>query len=368
MYVRRFFSFDELRPFQSQWDLAACNVPFQTWAWLKTWWEHFSGPRRELFVLAVFDNRDTFLGAAPWYVEDSRLWGKLVKILGEEEACSDHVNLLALPGKGSAVAESLSAWACQEGEQLWDTLDLNGVDADHPALCELLQRLAAAGHALHRAKCVSCWSVSLPGDWHAFVARCSRQRRKRIRRSERSILDAPNVRFHIPRDLDELKTAYATLVDLHRRRRRMQGESGCFDSPRRAAFLEEVTGRLFSEGLVLIPWLEIDSAACGAEYLLLGGGTVYAYQSGMNPDFAALGPGTLTQTAVLRWAVQSGFLRYDMLRGDEPYKSVWCHPRPRHRVRVFSRQQDGRMRYQLCSAGYAVKQTVKSGLSWIGYD
>ena len=58
-----------------------------------------------------------------------------------------------------------------------------------------------------------------------------------------------------------------------------------------------------------------------------------------------------------------------MLRGDEPYKSAWgtAH-RSRYRVRAFSRKQDGKMRYQLCSAGYTVKETVKSGLSWMGCD
>jgi len=65
-------------------------------------------------------------------------------------------------------------------------------------------------------------------------------------------------------------------------------------------------------------------------------------------------------------------MRYDMLRGDESYKSAWGSARTRYRVRVFSRRNDGRMRYQLCSAGYTVKrtvkQTVKSGLSWMGYE
>ena len=291
-----------------------------------------------------------------------------MRILGEEEVASDHVSLLALPGAGPTVAVALAAWISKEEGVAWDTLDLNGVDADHPSLCLFFQRLTEMGHAIHSTRTVSCWSVTLPGDWNTFVARCSKNHRKRIRKAERTILDTPRANFRVPRDADELRTAYAILVDLHQRRRRMLGEPGYFDSPDLAAFLEEATGLLFAEGNVVVPWLEIDGVPAAAEYLLLGGGTVFAYQCGMNPDLAAISPGSLAQTAVIRWAVRSGFMRYDLLRGDEPYKTARCRPRARRRVYVFSRLLEGRMRHQLCAAGYAVKQTVKSGLSWIGYE
>ena len=368
MHVRLFSNFNDLAAYRTHWDLAARNVPFQTWTWLTTWWEYYRSDARSLFVLGVFDDRDTLLGAAPWYQDESRLWGRVVRILGEEEVCSDHVNLLALPGKDTAVAGAVAGWMSDHEGTMWDTLDLDGVDADHPAMSAFLENLSDSGHPIHRRKTDSSWVTELPKDWETYLSGLSKQRRKRVRRMLRRTVDAPDARFHLPKDRAELEAAFSVLGDLHQRRRRMLRDTGYFDTPRMAAFLEEATHAMFAEGTVLIPWVEFQDRSLGVEYLLLGGGTVYSYQCGMNPDFANLSPGSAMQAATIRWAIESGCVRYDMLRGDEPYKSGWGSPRPRYHVHVFSRRQHGRMRYQLCSTGYSVKKTVKSGLSWMGYD
>ena len=142
---------------------------------------------------------------------------------------------------------------------------MNGVDADHPVLGAFFERLADAGHPLHRRKIDSCWAASLPKDWETFLAGCSKHRRKRMRRMQRKILDATETQFHLPKNRGELRTAFSVLNDLHLRRRRMLRDYGYLDKPRMAAFLDEVTPLMFSEGRVLIPWIEYQSQPLGAE-------------------------------------------------------------------------------------------------------
>ncbi len=68
MQIVRFNTLNELQPYAQAWDHLAAGVPFRGWTWLSTWWRHYGEdsnamrPKRELFVLAVFDDGDMLVG------------------------------------------------------------------------------------------------------------------------------------------------------------------------------------------------------------------------------------------------------------------------------------------------------------------
>lgn len=83
MRVVRFTTLEALAPWAEAWDRLAQAVPFRSWAWLTTWWQHYGpqpgGPARSLYVLGVFDHLERLVGLAPWYRETTAALGNVVR-------------------------------------------------------------------------------------------------------------------------------------------------------------------------------------------------------------------------------------------------------------------------------------------------
>ena len=242
----------------------------------------------------------------------------------------------------------------------WDLLDLDGVDAEDRTVADLTNSLAVSGCTVDRRPGLNCWRLELPTDWDTYVASLGRNLRRELRRLERELLSTDRVVLHSVTRLDELPQAMEILVDLHQRRRAMLGEEGCFASPRFLAFYRDVVPELLRRGQVQFYWLELDGRPVAAEYQLVGDGTLYAYQAGVDPESMEHQPGKLINLAILRQAIERGYRAFDFLRGDEPYKARFgAQPRPSVEFRVVPRRTVAQLRHNLWLAGTSVKEWVK---------
>jgi CelD/BcsL family acetyltransferase involved in cellulose biosynthesis len=242
-------------------------------------------------------------------------------------------------------------------------LELGGVEAQDRAVARLVDCLAALGSTVHRRPAVNCWRLELPTDWEGYVASLGKNLRRDVRRLERQLLDTDRVTLHSVARLDELGRAMDILVELHQRRRAALGEMGCFASPRFLGFFRQVVPELLRRGQVQFHWLELDGKPIAAEYQLVGNGTLYAYQAGVDPAFMEHQPGKLLNLAILRQAIELGYRAFDFLRGDEPYKARFgACPRANIDIRVVPRRPAAQLRHNLWLAGDNVKQWVKKGI------
>ncbi len=317
----------------------ARGVPFRRWEWLESWWRQY-GPElgqerasRELFVLAVFDARETLLGLAPWYLERSASKGRVVRFLGSGEVCSEYLSLLWADGQQETVARGLAKWLTEstkakhydrEGDQSsdrWDVLKLTAIASDDHAMERLLDHLTCQGNAVHRRRGMNCWRLELPGSWEEYLSIVSKSRRKQLRRLDRDFFRSGRACIHWVREPDQLEQTLDILVGLHQRRWKHLGWPGCFASERFLNFHREVALRMLAFDALLMSWLELDGEPAAAEYHLAGDGIVYAYQSGIAPESLEHQPGHLSHLATIRRAIERGDRAFDFLRGDEPYKS-----------------------------------------------
>ena len=366
---------DELAPYAHDWDRLSAGVPFRSWAWLSAWWRHYGQARSSgfgrprLFVLCVFDLDDTLVGLAPWYSEGGGPSGRVVRLLGSGEVCSDYLSLLCQAGMkdqvAQAVAEQLSELGVAEDcdPEHWDLLELQGVDAQDHAVHRLIEHLAERGNTVHRRAGPNCWRIELPQTWDEYLATLSKSHRKQVRRLERNLLHSGRAVLHTVRRSDELPRAIDLLIELHQRRRRALGERGRFASRRFAAFHREVMPQLLLDGQLQLHWLELDGKPVAAEYQMAAGGVIYAYQSGIDPDALGQQPGRLITLAILRRAIERGYRAFDFLRGDEPYKAHFrTQARPSLAVRVVPDRTSAQLRHGLWLAGSNAKRWIKSSL------
>ncbi len=372
-------SLGELAPYADDWDRLCGEVPFRSWAWLSTWWRHYGEglggqrPVGRLFALTVFDDADRLVGLAPWYLDHSAPQGHVLRPLGSGEVCSDYLSVLCRAGMEDRVAAALADYLTESAHadgpdlQPWDLLELADVDARDVAVGRLIEHLADRGNTVHRGAGPNCWRIDLPASWDAYLAMLSKSHRKQIRRLERNVFGSGRGVVHAVQRIDELPAAIDVLIDLHQRRRRAVGQPGCFASARFTAFHREVMPELLRNGQLQLHWLELDGRPAAAEYQIAGGGVVYAYQSGVDPDALGQEPGRLLTLATLRRAIEAGYMAFDFLRGDEPYKAHWrARPHASLSFHVVPSRTAAQLRHHLWLAGSHFKRWIKSNLRLAG--
>ncbi len=351
--VTRIRTLDALRPLTAVWAALAGNVPFRAPAWLVPWWEYYGEPRsgrrarRELCVLVV-ERAGAVVGIAPWFIDRSPLWGNILKQLGTGEVCSDYQTLLTAPDCAGEAAAAVADFLSGPLRNQWDRLDLDGCTVDDDALAALVEELQSRGAPRERRRGPACWKLELPATYEEYLASLSKSHRKQLRRLERNVLNTSRARWHTVRTPDEFAPAWQIFVELHQRRRQSLGEVGCFVSPCFEAFHEEMARTFLARGDLRLQWLELDGAPIAAEYHLLAGGTLYGYQSGIDPDRLDEEPGRLAGIAVIRQAIDEGLAVYDLLRGDEPYKAHWrAHPTSTEQLTLVNPRRRSRARHKV---------------------
>jgi len=372
MYVQHVEKLEDLQPYRRRWDELAGDCVFRSWTWLTTWWQYYGTAcaQRQLHVLLVFDNdspspcggknntscsasiddypaeNDPLIAILPCYLENSLVRGNVLRLLGDGETCSDHLDLLVAPSDIQRVVETL-AGALSDRAADWDVADFSAVDVDSVALQRLFAKLEARHCHVSRVASQHCWSIQLPTSWDEYLAEHSKSHRKKLRRLERQVLDSERAVWHIVQSPEEFDAGWRILVDLHQRRRRSLGDPGCFASQQFASFHRDVARQLLAAGGLRLCWLALDGQPIAVEYNLASGKTTYGYQAGLDPERLAEEPGRLTMIRALQLAIAEGHDQFDLLRGDEPYKARWhATPHATHDVQVVPPRGAARWRWR----------------------
>ena len=360
-----------LQSYAEVWNRMAAGVPFRSWEWLSTWWQHY-GPStgqdrhpRRLTVLCVVDERERPVGFAPLYSETTTAGGRVLRLLGDGEVCSEYLGILADPGREEAVALAVAEHladrfhASRTSPDRWDLMQFEAVDAGDAVLQPMLSHLEQLGATVHRRPGPGCWRMELPDSWDALLARLSKNQRRQIRRLLKAN-EKREVKTHLATNRSELTTALEHLVDLHRRRWQSRGLPGSFASERFLAFHREVTPQLLRAGQLHMLWLEVEDRPLAAEYQMVGGSSVYLYQAGIDPDRLAYEPGHLTTALLLQRAIDLGFRWVDLLRGDEPYKAQWRAAfHSNASIRIVAPRTSARLRHQAWLAVRTAKDLAR---------
>ncbi len=204
--------------------------------------------------------------------------------------------------------------------------------------------------------------MEFPDTWEDYVASLSKSRRERVHKLLRRNFDTGLVTTGTVEHADELEHYFRRLVELHQKRRASLGQPGCFASPLFTAFHRDVMAQLLSLGLLRLWWTDLDGRPAAIEYDLIGGDTIYFYQSGIEPELAGDRPGWLGSIGSLRDAQRRGYRNFDFLRGDEAYKSSWrATMQPAEEVRIVAPRSIPRLRYAAWSTAQLLRRWAKIG-------
>jgi CelD/BcsL family acetyltransferase involved in cellulose biosynthesis len=300
----------------------AANV-FLTWEWLNAWWTHLRGGRR-LHLLAV--RADGRLAAvAPLALVPPRL-GRLVpfrtlQFLGAGTVGSDYLDVIADRDARGDVPRALAGVI---GRERW-MLELGRVAAGGALAFELSRALQEGSWTCRAAQSETCPFIPLAGHtWDSYLATLGSAHRYNVQRRLRNLQRRYRVELACVTTEAERGPALSRLIALHEARWRGRGRSEAFCSPSLVAFHHDFTRRALERGWLRLLELRLDGRPAAALYGLRYRGTFSFYQSGFDPAFAKDSVGLAMMALAIQGALDEGAAEYDLLHGDESYKSLWA--------------------------------------------
>ena len=282
--------------------------PFLSWSWQQHWAEAFAADRR-LDVRRVVDSEGTLVAVLPLY----EVAPGVLELVGGADV-SDYLDLLAREG------QELDAWTALLQARALEHVRwvLHAVPASSPTVSALpaLAESCSLDVAIELEE--RCPVLALPPSWDAYLASLSGKHRheltRKIRRFEREVPDGRVTSVHAAADV---AARLGDFLALHRASR--VGKAKFMDE-RMEAFFRSAIPALAARESVRLWFLEAGGTPVASFICLEWDGTVGLYNSGFAPAHAALSPGLVLLSHVIRDAIARNRPRFDFLRGEERYK------------------------------------------------
>ncbi len=298
-------------------------TPFQSWAWLYSWWE-FYGEDHELRLVTVRDDGGLLIGLAPLMLERGP---GLRRLLFVGTGPTDYLDVLAREGRETRVLEALARTIRQTGS--WQVADLQ----------QLRPEAAAWGIRRHwDGPQLRVWQSNCPvidaKPWDELLASIKKSLRSSARQTLRRAKE-DGLRCELA-SVEDAKEAARRLVAVSREQWRERWlETGPEHWTRRfEAHLEVASRRMTARGLGAISELWWDGEVVISHFLVFGRDVVGQYMIGASQEalrryqFSSLGIWDGINVSLDRKGSY-----FDLLRGEEPYKLRWSsRVVPNHRM------------------------------------
>jgi CelD/BcsL family acetyltransferase involved in cellulose biosynthesis len=329
--------FEDIR---TEWTELLAHSPsdciFLTWEWLYTWWKHLAGGRT-LHIVVVRSGAEV-IGIAPLASPSTKL-SRLARIralefLGTGSVGSDYLDIIAREGRASEVIDALTDYLSREKF----VLDLKQLVKDRSLAGQLAARLQDERWNRSEIQTNVCPFINLAGhDWKSFQSGLGPKHRYNFHRRLKNLHRDFEVRYECVVSEDQRSSALARFVTLHNKRmQERRGGSDGLHTSELVDFHEELTRLALAQGWLRLFTLTLNGDDAAALYGFLYGRKFYFYQSGFDPRFSANSVGLVTMGLAIEAAIESGAGEFDLLHGDEKYKSLWA------------KQQRDLVRVELC--------------------
>ncbi len=281
---------------------------FTTWRWLRA---YLPIARHRWTILALREGADT-LAYLP-IARNGSIVDRELFLGGNPTA--DYTGMVALPGREH---EAVDAFARALKREPADGVNFH--DVRDPRVEALAERLVERGLRLESTEESRCLSCELPDTWDEYVTnRISAKTRVNMLRVERRLAEAlPNFRISEPADAD---------VDLHVEAMVRVNHARWGGNLRNA---QRRYGRMFRNAYDLgvarmIMYWDGDRPIAGATAFVDRERSFFGlYMIGFDEEYGKLSPGKGIVGRAIRTAIESGFRRFDFMRGDEDYKARYA--------------------------------------------
>jgi CelD/BcsL family acetyltransferase involved in cellulose biosynthesis len=311
---------------QPEWEAleerADCSV-FQTYCWMAEWWSAY-GRNRRLYVIQFRDG-EKLIGLAPFYFDDVRLLGitlvrRLMPVAHHE---SDYFDLIIERGREEEVLRAFADHLLAS-VGTWHIADLDEVTADAPTLRLLPGIIHERGGEAILFEGTVCPRVPLPATYEAFLQELGPNTRYNVKRKWNKLRAMPGYQeMMITSGEEEIRRGLDLFLEVHRARWKSVGFPSLFETPQALQFLTRVTIAAARKGWLRFSLMLVGDKPVGVSIDFNRNGVIAMYQSNVAapPEVMKQSPGFLVKMFAIERGIGEGMRVYDMLRGDESYKT-----------------------------------------------
>jgi len=323
MHLNVLRSLKELEPLAGEWNEllqnSASHVPFLRHEYLTSWYKTLGGgewSQGELYTITARKDDGQLAGIAPLFFTRNLEGEPALMLLGSIEI-SDYLDLIAAPEDLSAFVEACFEQLASDTGLGWQVLDWYNIPAGSPTLAALKRAAERCGWYFTEETQQPCPVISLPGNWETYLAGIDKKQRHEIRRKIRRVETGPfPVRWYFVDDAGRLEAEIEDFLAL------------MAHDPDKRSFLTEAmrvqmrtaARAAFDAGWLQLAFLEVDGKKAAGYLNFDYNGTIWVYNSGLDPQFRELSPGWVLLGYLLKWANENGRRAFDFMRGSEEYK------------------------------------------------
>ncbi len=310
---------------EEEWDelyrTAHGSTPFQSWAWMYSWWEAY-GAGYELRIVTLRDSEGLLVGLLPLMLERRRGLGVLL-FIGTRR--NDYQDILAREGWEQRISEPARQALTRIGG--WHVADLHQLRPGSVGWSVLQAWRGPRAWVRHEGS-----PLVAAKPWDELVAALSKNQRSTVRRTLRRAaadgLRADRVR---PEDAE---LAARRLVALHRELWQGRNMTPEHSTARWASFIESAARRMTSRDMGEISEFRRNGEVVMSLFWLVGPGFVGFYHSGVSQRILDHYQwNALLVQAGTAIAQARGAAYLDLLRGEQDYKLQWASKvLPSHRL------------------------------------
>jgi CelD/BcsL family acetyltransferase involved in cellulose biosynthesis len=314
--------FDALQAMWQQLFAASDNhTPFQTWEWIRTWWQHFGRPGD--LRLYVIEQAGETIGIAPLYLRRRLRGWPLPHLAFIAQGRADYLDFLVRPGREKAFFTALFTHLRHDRRPDWRLLELRDIPEGSANLQPLMHCALHASFQLNQQPAEACVTVPLLPTWDGYLASLGKKARSNLRRHRRQLADEFQIEWFIPRTEQEFRRAFDDFVALYRARWRSTDGTTLFDSTASLAFERDICRLGASAGWYRSYMLYADSAPVAGYLGYVCNRKYYAGLLTYAPAYNRYGVGSTLIGMAIEDCIGNHWAEIDMMRGDEEFKYQW---------------------------------------------
>ncbi|MFC1863536.1 GNAT family N-acetyltransferase [Thermodesulfobacteriota bacterium] len=247
--------------------------------------------------------------------------------------CSDHLNLILAKGFEKGILSAIFTFL-NENLMLWDVLRLTDIPYESKFL-EVLPLVMNNKYKVHNHYTV-CPYIDLGSNWEEILASFDSKIKNIIKRKGKKFSKLEKSSFYEADLKNDFKKNISEFMRLSKLRFSMKNMISPFIDKKFINFHINIIREHAKERKARIYFLMAEGKVIAGIYLLYHNGVVYYYQSGFDPAWDRISPGTLLFNYSIENEWKEGMSEFDFLRGDESYKSLWTkHKRINVSVTIF---------------------------------
>jgi CelD/BcsL family acetyltransferase involved in cellulose biosynthesis len=187
-------------------------------------------------------------------------------------------------------------------------------------------------------------------SWETYLGSLGAEHRYNFNRKWKRLNRDYTVEFEPVDREEQCRESIDLVISLHNMRWRDRGGSDAFHTAGLIAFHREFSGVALKRGWLRLYVLRLNQKAAACLYGFRYGRSFYFYQSGFDPAYQKQSVGLVSMGLGIKSAIEDGAREYDLLHGDEEYKSHWSRER-----RALSRLE----LYPPGGVGHLCRQSVR---------